>query len=576
MVRGYHPLRANRFLARFWIAIAAIAAMFALPETALANEINPVCHGYPRQGESYEVAAARPGFWTCSDSKWSADADRVLLRYELGQGQVVPDRIVTRLARFGHMTVGIIGLDGKPVWHAVALDSFRPFGHMKMAAQLPGAGTRARAVMVEFNDPTLIAQLSMARLEDGAHTGFGPAELYLAALCGLLVAPLLFNIAFYGVLRERFLLWHGLVVGCMLAQIVVTSGLVQLVGGLPIGLVSYLVVTTFCGGTAAAVMLAVHFIEDDRLDPRHRSALRIAAAWIMLNGALFVISIDQFQQAAVRLYYAAWIPVIAVVVWTLTVALRRRSRAVWFQIIAWTPMILVGAGRILANVSDWVEVALLYRAQDIAISIEVVVISLGIIDRFVGLRRDLDRQRRKASRLEELVERDPLTGLLNRRAIEPRFNELRAEGFSTFAVLDLDLFKQINDRFGHDVGDRVLQSAARALASTDDMLSMRLGGEEFVLMLRGQNAVQRAEWCRKAIPSRVAAEVGGLDRLVTASMGLLEIPGHVMANASFASIYSRADGLLYQAKRGGRNRLVCERLTSFDGHRRPRKGDLAA
>ena len=74
----------------------------------------------------------------------------------------------------------------------------------------------------------------------------------------------------------------------------------------------------------------------------------------------------------------------------------------------------------------------------------------------------------------------------------------------------------------------------------------------------------------------MARDVAGLDRPVTASMGLVEIPAEVMPNASFAAIYARADGLLYQAKSAGRNRVVSERMTVFAGHLRPRGRKAAA
>ncbi len=559
--------RSGRLVA--WL-LAALLALLAQPALAATPAIASSCHAYPASGETYNQLASRRAAWTCSDENWSASGEPAVLRFALGSDGSVPERLTTRLARFESSRIGIERRDGTIEWHPLEMADFAPYGQMEMVADLPEAGTAARGIVVEFTGATLSAVLSMATLHQAGSLGHAPDELYLAALCGLLIAPLLFNLAFYRVLRERFLLWHAIAVVSMLGHIVVTSGLARMVGGLPVAIVSYLVVTTFCCGTAAAMMLAQRFIETDKLDDRHRTAIKLAAAWVVLNCAIFVALIDQFQQLAVNFYYLAWLPVLAVLVWTLGTAVRRGSRAVWFQIAAWTPMILVGLARIIANSAGYDEPLLFYRAQDLAISIEVMVISTGIIDRFVMMRRDLDTHRARATHLADLAERDPLTGLLNRRAIENRFRELRAQGFATFAVLDLDRFKDINDRFGHAVGDRVLMATARALAASDDMVSMRLGGEEFVLLLRGTNACQHAEWCRRAIAARVATEVPGLDRLVTASMGLVEIPEDVMPAASFATVYARADGLLYQAKRGGRNRTVSERLTNF-GKRRERK-----
>ena len=133
------------------------------------------------------------------------------------------------------------------------------------------------------------------------------------------------------------------------------------------------------------------------------------------------------------------------------------------------------------------------------------------------------------------------------------------------AVIDLDHFKAINDAHGHATGDRVLKAVAEALQPSEDILAVRLGGEEFVLLLRGHDALHRAEQRRGAIPARVASQEPGLERLVTASMGLVECPPELDANTSFALFYARADRLLYEAKRGGRNRTVSERMSVFKG-----------
>lgn len=144
------------------------------------------------------------------------------------------------------------------------------------------------------------------------------------------------------------------------------------------------------------------------------------------------------------------------------------------------------------------------------------------------------------------------------------------------ALLDLDHFKAINDSFGHSVGDHVLQSVGAALPDDENVVCVRMGGEEFLMLLRGKDAATRAERARKAITARVARDIPGLDRPVTASMGLVEIPGALLPSVNFAAIYARADGLLYQAKRTGRNRMARERMKVFTAPRRRRGGQAAA
>jgi diguanylate cyclase (GGDEF)-like protein len=153
---------------------------------------------------------------------------------------------------------------------------------------------------------------------------------------------------------------------------------------------------------------------------------------------------------------------------------------------------------------------------------------------------------------------DPLTGLLNREALGDRFAELAEQaaltgGSVALVVCDLDRFKAVNDRFGHERGDSVLKDVAylmrKHLRSFE--LVYRLGGEEFLVVLPGASLVEAeviAERLRVAIED---GRPGGLG--VTCSLGVAAGSG---ADVSFKPLFSRADAALYAAKRGGRNRVV--------------------
>jgi diguanylate cyclase (GGDEF)-like protein len=153
---------------------------------------------------------------------------------------------------------------------------------------------------------------------------------------------------------------------------------------------------------------------------------------------------------------------------------------------------------------------------------------------------------------------DPLTGLLNRKALAPRFEEIvqqaAASGGSVcLLACDLDNFKAINDAYGHDRGDVVLRETAdvmrRHLRSFE--LAYRLGGEEFLVVLPGSSVREgqaMAERVRVAIES---ARPAGLT--VTVSTGVAAAAG---AAVSFEALFRAADAALYGAKRAGRNRVL--------------------
>jgi two-component system, cell cycle response regulator len=170
----------------------------------------------------------------------------------------------------------------------------------------------------------------------------------------------------------------------------------------------------------------------------------------------------------------------------------------------------------------------------------------------------------QSEQLKELSIRDPLTHLFNRRYFDEHALQLYRQavrgGRSLCMVVgDLDLFKEINDSFSHAVGDAVLRRIADLMRQNirrSDVVA-RYGGEEFVIALPDCTEEQAAVCCEKlrlAIERYPWGEVHHHLR-VTMSMGLcgsIELGG-------FEKMLAAADSALYEAKRGGRNRVVCSR-----------------
>ncbi|MFM5947636.1 MAG: diguanylate cyclase [Novosphingobium sp.] len=570
--------RLNRAALRLIAGLVLALAGLAGPALAKGTEdgLGPACHAAANTSAQADALRSSARGWTCEDRDWSAAQRHVLLRFDLGIGGQVPAELTTRLARFEAMQIEIERPDGSLGRYQRSMHDFEPKGHMGQAMALPEGGEQARRLTIEYVGPTVTSLVSETRLHAEPEPLLRGDQIWIAVLCGVLLVPLFFNLALFRALRDRFLLWHVGVVAFMLLHATITSGLTPLFVSLPVGSIALMIALTFCGGAASALMMASEFIEPDKLEDGHRRALRQGALWLVFNGAFFVATIDWLQSKGLAIYFVNWMIVIGIAFWTMGAALKRGSRAVKFLIASWMPLIATGLWQIIGGaIGGPYEPMELFVAQRFAIGLEVLIGSVAIADRFIQLRRDRDTHRLRAGEMARLAERDPLTGLLNRRTIESRFAALRSDGFETLALLDLDHFKSVNDRFGHSIGDQVLKVVAAALPEDDDILPMRMGGEEFMLVLRGTDLVQRAERIRQAIAARVAQEVPGLDRPVTASMGIVEIPAQVIPNVSFASIYARADGLLYQAKRAGRNRMVSERLQVFDKHREPRRPAVA-
>ena len=165
--------------------------------------------------------------------------------------------------------------------------------------------------------------------------------------------------------------------------------------------------------------------------------------------------------------------------------------------------------------------------------------------------------------LRKVATTDALTGALNRRMSlrlihqEASRRERSGGGTFSFAMLDLDHFKKINDTWGHDAGDMVLAAAAqacRACLRTEDTL-FRLGGEEFGILFVDtplDAAREAAERMRSHLEGQVIA-YGDHEIRVTASMGVAE---HRADDAEPSALIARADKALYAAKSSGRNRVA--------------------
>lgn len=174
-------------------------------------------------------------------------------------------------------------------------------------------------------------------------------------------------------------------------------------------------------------------------------------------------------------------------------------------------------------------------------------------------------QARYNEKLEFLSKTDALTKLNNRGCFDKVVPEIladekRTDGLISFAILDIDYFKNFNDEYGHKIGDKVLKSVAKILKDTlkrDEDYCFRIGGEEFAVVFSAYNkekAIKFMNKVRERIENiEMKDEAGNILNSVTISIGLVcKRAGDIK---DFETMFKEADTLLYKAKNNGRNRV---------------------
>lgn len=175
------------------------------------------------------------------------------------------------------------------------------------------------------------------------------------------------------------------------------------------------------------------------------------------------------------------------------------------------------------------------------------------------LNRNHDRLKEVNEKLNKMAKIDVLTGLFNRRGIKPYLDKCASSGEPfCIGMCDIDDFKNVNDSYGHDVGDEVIAEVARIIRADikpDDHVC-RWGGEEFVFLMDKsdiEEAVKIAEKIRSDVASNIL-KIYGKNIAYTVTIGVTEY----MQDEDVDKTIIRADERMYQGKRSGKNRVVFE------------------
>ena len=507
----------------------------------------------------------------CSASKYDLDGPRVWVKIPfLDQG--LPDGPVEVQADnngLTNMQVHSVLDDGQILSSKFSTQDvqkrWRPKGRYALpvpGSENPDIRNHIRSVYIAIDDLKVTPSISL--LELASTQKWDQLQLPLlvmfAALCGMAIMPLIYNMFFYGALGYSFMPWHSLMIAAAVTYTFSSSGLI-LVAFPETTLATKMLINYWAPAVAVAAcgFFLVSFIEQGKIERWLQKAIYLTAMLPVIVTAL-VIRVDETATLEARNYYhAAFVPVALVIFYTMGHALRRGSKAVWFQIAGWTPILCFAMDRVARGMDLYIGWAMLDYGMYFLLVVESIVLALGVAYRILRLRQTHEVTLRKQSELTLLADTDGLTMMNNRRSFEREFRRSQKElRYSHLALFDIDFFKRVNDRYGHEIGDRVLRIVGRELDATPHFAA-RIGGEEFTLLMQQDAAKDEinypinalTEICEHLIKT-VHEKVPEILEAVTFSVGVAAIS----RRDSLRNVMAIADGRLYHAKHKGRNQIV--------------------
>jgi diguanylate cyclase (GGDEF)-like protein len=432
------------------------------------------------------------------------------------------------------------------------------FAGNRFDVPIPDETAPLSAVDTVVERPYSAATTAKARILTQARS----AEMhYLRSLAyvlviGLLVLPMIYDLLFFRILRQSFVLWHLGMVGAMTLYTLLQSGLIfELVPDLELGLRWRATAVAFVLALSSAVMVVRGLIEDRFLSRRMSAALIAAALIPVLVKIVSLIGGEALRITVNSWLMASLIPSALIVTTAVAMGLARGSQGARWAALGLSVLIAVGLLRLLVGIGLMDFGFALEDATFPAMVVLAIFTSLGVGDRFLALRHDRDQARTQAVRLGQMANTDGLTGLANRRAFDMVARLKTGQGL---LLADIDRFKAVNDEYGHQIGDAVLCRVAAilrdALNEQPGAQVYRLGGEEFAVVADisdGQELMQLADRLRQTVLSIEGPETPVDLPAVTISIGAVLGHGQLMHQA-----FADADAALYRAKDSGRDRSV--------------------
>lgn len=555
---------------RFWAAFVWLFALgVALAGPAAARPIaleGATCTGGASSVE--EAFRLDTASLACGQGRFSNRAPFVRAHVDLGRVEALPPgRLIwhTDPSRFVSMLIRLNYADGSEslidVDAQMSVRNWEANGGFWVPVNQRQAPLASLDIVIERpHSSAILSRMSISGFDDASERNYNRTLLYIL-ICGLLLMPLIYDLLFYRILRAQFMLWHLTMIAATLSFTLVNSGLIVILWPDISSDLRDWSIYFF----AALVMLAsarflLLIIEPETVRPGLAKALTATALATFTIALAIAFDIEALRMRITEVFIVSILPVIVATAAVLTSALARGSRVARKLVWAYVGLLAVGLVQILAAIGLFGPADYLDEAIYAGLVVLIIGTSAVVGDRFMVMKSERDQAQVSARKLSAMANSDKLTGLFNRRAFD---QNRRLKHGQALLIADLDRFKLINDTFGHQRGDVVLTHAARVIADVTAERGggrvYRLGGEEFAVITPVADTDEMAafaEALREAVDRSTRSDSTFDMPAVTVSIGGVIGQGQLM-HVAFAD----ADGALYRAKEGGRNRCELARPT---------------
>ncbi|WP_115718532.1 sensor domain-containing diguanylate cyclase [Gallaecimonas mangrovi] len=555
-------------IARGFFLLSLLALFYALPSCAgsefvAAPTVAPAITGidFLRTPANWTLAQAQQHFAESQGHK----AKRPFLNFGINSKPVwvriaITNPLASPVAR--RLTTGGIWIEHQDLYQFAqgqwqvfkAGDALLPNRHFLPGVGLvfhltlpPGPSTLY--IRSQASDP-ITMPISLASSVQATHADL-KAHLAFGLLYGMLLVLIGYNVMLYLVFKQQSALFYSLYIGCFLMINTGYNGFGYqwLYPHSPLTQAYMTLLFMVVHGISGA-LFAISFLS---LKRRRPTTYRWLLAYIAL-GAVGITTLIIMQNQLIADFFAfSYLSAMTVIMLLVGVMNFRHVSGTGYYLLAVSASM---TGMLSTSLSVWGLVPFTYigyHGAAMGVVCEAILLAMILAKNLKVIESDRLRAR-------YLSEYDPLTNLLNRRAFTELGNHLLVSASRkarplSLLLLDIDYFKSVNDRFGHQVGDQALVHIAKLLTANvrENDLVVRWGGEELALLLPGttsEQAIQLAESLRRVI-EQSPLQAGDNTVRLTASFGIASITD----SDKLESLFRIADERLYNAKAKGRNRV---------------------